>query len=121
VVGIGPGVDDVANRLRRDPLDRRDDGRSAGGRARVHHDDAVVADLHGDIAAGAGDHEEVGTYLQHFQAIRRRGARDLRCRECPLDRIALDDADSGAHGDGEQTATGASGSWEHHGSLAREG
>ncbi len=68
MIGIGPGVDDVANGLRCDPLDRGDDVRSAGSRARVHHHDAVLAHLDADIPSGAGDHEEVGPYLQHLEA-----------------------------------------------------
>ncbi len=70
VVRIRPGVDDVANGLRRDPLDRCHDGRSAGARARIHDDDTVLADLHRDIPASAGDHEDIGRpHLQHFQRV----------------------------------------------------
>ena len=70
MVGIGPGVDDVANGLRCDPLDCGDNGRSAGGHSGVDDNDAVLTHLNADVPSGAGDHEEVGPDFQYLQDVR---------------------------------------------------
>ena len=75
VIGIGAGVDDVANRARRDLLDRRQDVGGLGRRAGIDHDHAIVADLHADVAAAAGDHEEVRAELKDLEAAGRGDAR----------------------------------------------
>ena len=78
MVRVGTGIDDVANGLGRDPLDGGQHGRGAGRRSGVHDHHAVVAHLHADVAAGAGDDEEVVPDGQHLDAARwgrRLGAR----------------------------------------------
>jgi hypothetical protein len=68
VVRIRARIDDVANGLWRDSFDRGDDTRGAGRRSGVDHDDSVLADLDADVAAGAGDHEEVRSDLQDLES-----------------------------------------------------
>jgi hypothetical protein len=60
VVCVGPGVDDVADRFRRDAFDRGQHGGRGGGGPGVHDDDAILAQLHADVrqVARAGDHEK---------------------------------------------------------------
>jgi hypothetical protein len=128
MIGVGPGVDHIANWLGRDPLDRRNHGRRADGRPRVYDDDAVVAHLHADIPARASDHEEVGPDFQHLEVGRRGRARGLRaCRNRRLDcPSVLNEAECHAAGHGSsqrQTARVRAGSisWqERHSSLDRE-
>ena len=66
MIRIGAGVDDVANRARRELLDRGEHRRPRP-RAGIDDHDAVVADLDADVAAGAGDHEEVRAELEDFE------------------------------------------------------
>jgi hypothetical protein len=98
VVGVRPGVDDVANRFRRDPPDGGDDRGSVQSRPGVHDHDAIAAHLHADVAAGAGDQEDVGANLDDLEAARQgwtRGrASDLR-RSQQLD-TAIDEGERGA-------------------------
>ena len=69
MICVRPRIDDVANGLRRDALDRGQYGRRVGSRPGVHYDDAVLAYLHADVRAGASDHEKRGANLQDFQAV----------------------------------------------------
>ena len=50
-------------------------GVGARRRARIHDDDAVLADLDADVAAGTGDHEEIRPKLQDFEVAGRRAGR----------------------------------------------
>ena len=64
VIGIGARVDDVADRPRRELLDRGHDRAGLRGLPGVHDDDAVLADLDADVGARTGDHEEVRAKLE---------------------------------------------------------
>ena len=75
MIRIGAGVDDVANRARRDLLIAATTVAGRGRRTGVDDHDAIVSDLDADVAAGAGDHEEVGSQLKHFEAAGRGDAR----------------------------------------------
>ena len=99
MVGIRPGVDDVANGLRRDSFDGGDDCRGVGRRPGVHDHDAVVAHLHADVGAGADDDEEVGADVQDLEAAGRRRARSLRRRAQRRYGTAIDDAERRARSD----------------------
>ena len=75
MIRIGAGVDDVANRLRCELLDRRQHVGRFRRRTCIDHDHSVFADLHADVAAAPGDHEEVRTKLKHFEPAGRGDAR----------------------------------------------
>src|SRR4030095_9668152 len=124
MIGIGTGVDDVANRLGCDPFDRGDDRGSVCSRSRVHDHDAVFPHLDADIPSGTGDHEEVGPDVHDLETAgaRGHGAWGLSRRRNfgPDSRTAIDEAERSAHGycAGELKTTNPFSSWERHGSPA---
>src|SRR6185503_20954066 len=67
VIRIGAGIDHVSNRPRGDLLDRGDDRTSCRRRTSIDDHYTIVSDLDADVAAGAGDHEEVGAELEYFE------------------------------------------------------
>ena len=114
MIGIRPGVDDVANGFRCDPLDRGEDRRGVGRRPCVHHHDTIVAYLDADVSAGASDHEEVGPDLQHLQAVCRCGARGLRGeRRDRRTTIHHEQRRRYRHGDDQRTSDSISSSGRH--------
>ena len=64
MIGIGAGVDDEADRPRREPSDRGEQRLGSVRAAGIGHNDAVPPDVHGDVAAGPGDHVEVRLDLE---------------------------------------------------------
>ena len=67
VIGMEAGVDDELNRLVSDELaDRRDHFVRQLARAGIHHQRALIADLHGDIAAVADQHIDIALHRQHM-------------------------------------------------------
>jgi hypothetical protein len=75
VIGICARVDDVANGTWRELLNRSEHIAGRHRRTRVDHDDAVVSNLHADIAAAASNHEEIRAELEHFEPAACRNAR----------------------------------------------
>src|SRR6185436_3267284 len=122
MIRIRPGVDDVANRLRRDALNRADNGGCARRRSCVDDHDTVVPDLDADVRTSAGDHEEVGSYLEHLEVSCRRGTGALSCQRnhWRYSRAAIEHADRGTdnHGSAERKTRDTSASCERHGSVA---
>ncbi len=80
VIGIRACIDDVANRLWRECANGGHDSARACGVSAVDDDKAIRADLNADIAAGSGDHIQVGAQLEDVEAVaaarRRTGAAD---------------------------------------------
>ena len=70
MIRIGTGVDDIADRLRRDALDRRQHRIGLRTRTRIDDDNAVFANLHADVSTCAGNHVEIWTDLEHLQVLR---------------------------------------------------
>ena len=64
VIGIGAGVDDEADRPRCEPSDRGEQRLGSVRAAGIGHNDSVPPDVHGDVAAGPGDHVEVRLDLE---------------------------------------------------------
>lgn len=81
-VGIRIGVDDVANRLIGQLLDRRHDRVRHLPRTRVHEDDPIGPDLDGDVAARATDHVKVRLHLKHLERVA--APLILRCADTAL-------------------------------------
>src|SRR5262245_11786716 len=119
---VRPRVDDVANGLRSDSLDRGDDSRSARGRSCVDDHDAVLTHLDADVPSGARDHEEVGPDFHDLEAVRGCRVRGLRRQHNDsLDRrTAIGEAERRAQdcGGGKWKTTDSMSSCERHGSLA---
>src|SRR6185503_8421095 len=64
VLGFHAGADDPADFLvRRELLDGAQHLLAAAGGAGVDHENAVLADLHGDVGARADDHVHVALYV----------------------------------------------------------
>ena len=76
MVRIGAGIDDVSNGPGRELFDRGHDSIRPRRQTRIHDDDAVITDLNADVAAGAGDHEEVGAELEYLEIAWIRGLLD---------------------------------------------
>ena len=72
MVGVHARVDDVADRQRRQPADRRQHLVRHRGGTGVDEDDALGPDLHDDVAARAADHVEVRPQLHDLEIARRR-------------------------------------------------
>ena len=64
VIAMMVCVDDVANGFGRERRDRSDDLPGQGCKLRVDDEDAVLADLHRDVAAGADQQVDVVAHVQ---------------------------------------------------------
>ena len=67
MIGIGAGIDDVADRTRRELADLRDDLFGFLASSRVNDHDAIDAELDGDVGAVTGDDVEIGPQLNDFE------------------------------------------------------
>ena len=63
MVGVAVGINNVAKRSLRQRANRRQELPRHRRELRVDHQDAVAADLHGDVAAGADEHVDVALRL----------------------------------------------------------
>ena len=86
IFGLG-GVDDIAQR----PLGDRGDGCqhlvAHGGRPRVHHQDPLVARLHGDVGACPDQHPHIALHRKNLNFPRRGSAKFRRPRHAGLLRL----------------------------------
>ena len=71
MVGVHARVDDVADRKRRQPADRRQHLVRHRGGTGVDEDDALGPGLHDNVAARAADHVEVRPQLHDLEIARR--------------------------------------------------
>ena len=67
MVGVGARVDQIADRPRTEFSDGIDDGGSARGGPGVDHHRTVDANLHGNVAARAHQHVEIGPQLKDLE------------------------------------------------------
>ena len=106
VIGMDVRVDDEADRPVRQLADLGEQLRRRRRKTGVDDEDAVVADLHGDVAAGAGQHVDVPLHRQHFDrgATRPAAARGCGCCaanqtvDTPTRRQPIDDDGFGLRG-----------------------
>src|SRR5262249_31425616 len=69
VIRVRARVDDVANRLVGQATDRRHDLVGVRRGPGVHEQDAIVADLERDVAAGSNEHVDVALHFERVKAV----------------------------------------------------
>ena len=87
VLDVRRRVDDPADRLRRELADRGQQRLARRGGARVDHEHAFVADLHGDVRARAREQPHVALHVQRLDArlrVRSRSGADSSWKSLAL-------------------------------------